>query len=126
MTPVSAPLKMSAAGMRVAGYMIESNLRVAQVFGRAAIESNPFLTRPPIPAQAVSVPKPAKAAEKSAAPAKPTAKRKKPAAPAKPAAEPAKTAAGADTADTRTGKRPRKPSLPPAMPAGKTADKTEA
>ncbi len=45
MTPAALPLKLSAASVRMAGYMIENNLRVAQVFGQAAISSNPFLAQ---------------------------------------------------------------------------------
>ena len=37
---VSSQIKMTAAGMRMAGFLIERNLRVAQVLGRAAIESS--------------------------------------------------------------------------------------
>ena len=36
------PLKLSAAGIRLTGYVIESNLRVARVFGQAALEAGSF------------------------------------------------------------------------------------
>ncbi|SEL08352.1 hypothetical protein SAMN05443999_103256 [Roseovarius azorensis] len=39
------PLKLSAAGIRLTGYVIESNLRVAQVFGQAALEAGSFSGR---------------------------------------------------------------------------------
>lgn len=45
MTPAALPLKLSAASMRMAGYMIENNLRIAQAFGHAAVASNPFTAR---------------------------------------------------------------------------------
>jgi len=35
-------LKMSAAGIRLTGYVIETNLRVARVFGQAALRSGSF------------------------------------------------------------------------------------
>ena len=35
------PLKLSAAGIRFTGYMIESNMRVARVFGIAALRASP-------------------------------------------------------------------------------------
>ena len=37
MNPVSAQLEMSAAGIRVAGYVIESQMRVFQALGKAAL-----------------------------------------------------------------------------------------
>ncbi len=36
------PLKLSAAGIRLTGYVIESNLRVARVFGQAALGAGAF------------------------------------------------------------------------------------
>ena len=42
MNPVSTQLELSAASIRLAGYMIESQLRVAQVLGKAALTSNLF------------------------------------------------------------------------------------
>jgi hypothetical protein len=43
MTQMTTPLILSAAGFRVAGYILEKNLRVAQEFGRAAMLTNPFV-----------------------------------------------------------------------------------
>ena len=43
MSFVTPQLRMSAAGLRMAGYLLENNMRVAQVFGVAAIRANPFL-----------------------------------------------------------------------------------
>eukprot|EP00581_Thalassiosira_minuscula_P023382 CAMPEP_0184408286 /NCGR_PEP_ID=MMETSP0738-20130409/3110_1 /TAXON_ID=385413 /ORGANISM="Thalassiosira miniscula, Strain CCMP1093" /LENGTH=91 /DNA_ID=CAMNT_0026765687 /DNA_START=50 /DNA_END=325 /DNA_ORIENTATION=+ len=37
------PFTLSAAGFRLAGYLLETNLRVAQEFGRAALLANPFV-----------------------------------------------------------------------------------
>ncbi|MEQ8895808.1 MAG: hypothetical protein RID23_01865 [Roseovarius sp.] len=147
MMPVSAPLKLSAASMRMAGYVIESNLRIAQVFGRAALETNPFMGRSytsagrSVPKAAVpAVPDVAEvtpAVEKKAAPAKPAAE--KPATPAvkkaeaKPAAvktaeaKPAKDElkAEAKTAAKPAKDEPKAEAKPAAKPA-KEAPKAEA
>ena len=66
MTPVSAQLKLSAAALRVTGYMIESNLRVAQVLGRAAFETHPFFGAP-LGATRTATPAPAAASHAYAA-----------------------------------------------------------
>jgi hypothetical protein len=63
------PLKLSAAGIRLTGDMIESNLRVAQVFGEAALRSG-RLSMPGKSGSATSV-KPAAKASASAKPATP-------------------------------------------------------
>ena len=42
---VTLPLQLSLAGMRLTGYMIETNLRVAQVLCRAAMQAHPMAAR---------------------------------------------------------------------------------
>lgn len=115
MTQLITPLAMSAAGMRLAGYVIETHMRVAQEFGRAAIGANPFI--PKI--------KTVRAPAKAAAPAKPAAP-KVDARPPAPKAEPVEAKRSGTATATRaepdkpvvdTVKRPRQPSPPPAMPA---------
>lgn len=115
MTQLITPLAMSAAGMRLAGYVIETHMRVAQEFGRAAIGANPFIPKT----------KTMRAPAKVGAPAKPTAP-KVDAKPPAPKAEPvvakrSGTATGMkaepDKPVVDTVKRPRQPSPPPAMPA---------
>ncbi|WP_299850037.1 hypothetical protein [uncultured Roseovarius sp.] len=44
MNPVSTHLEISAASIRLAGYVIESQLRVAQELGKVALTSNFFAT----------------------------------------------------------------------------------
>ena len=110
MLPVSAPLKLSAASMRMAGYVIENNLRVAQVFGRAAFRANPFLGLPYNCAGRSAV----KAEEALATDATPPAR--KTAAPAKPAA--------VKTADKKTAAKPAPAKKAEAKPA--PAKKAEA
>jgi hypothetical protein len=44
---VTLPLQLSLVGVRLTGYMIETNLRVAQVLCRAAIQAHPMATRSP-------------------------------------------------------------------------------
>ncbi len=78
MHPVSTPFEVSAASIRLAGYMIERNLRVAQVLGKAALQSNPFMAR-------VDLRKRMTTPEKSSVVSKPTA-------PKKPAVKKAETA----------------------------------
>ena len=87
MTPVSTPLELSAAGIRVMGYMLESNLRVAQAFGRAAIETNPFIGKPPMPGAAQDD---FRSARTKVIRAKPVAKKATSAAKVVPAEKPAK------------------------------------
>jgi len=149
MTPMTTPLMLSAAGFRLAGYMLEKNLRVAQEFGRATVLANPFVAgmrvkySPPVakaeipkkstanhktPATSAKPVIEAKAATNSvdcASPA-PVAAKPVPAVTETPApsgqivqmtpASPAQKATPAQT-DTSAAKRPRAPSLPPAMPA---------
>jgi hypothetical protein len=110
MLPVSAPLKLSAASMRMAGYVIENNLRVAQVFGRAAFRANPFLGLPYNCAGRSAV----KAEEALATDATPPAR--KTAAPAKPAA--------VKTAEKKTAAKPAPTKKAEAKPA--PAKKAEA
>ena len=74
MQHVTTPLEITAAAWRVAGFMMETNLRVATVFGQAAIETNPFATSARLKAKPVAP----KAAPKVKAKAKP--KTSKPAA----------------------------------------------
>lgn len=143
MTHVMTPFTLSAAGFRLAGYLLENNLRVAQEFGRAALIANPFLlrksatyvrpvTKAPVAKKAAAVT--GKTAGTSAAPAvtepksvaTPVPSEPKPAAPKAPAAQgqvvpmsqaqpKAKTVE--PQTDASTPKRPRAPSKPPAMPA---------
>ncbi|GGO56672.1 hypothetical protein SAMN05444398_105184 [Roseovarius pacificus] len=115
MTQLITPLAISAAGMRLAGYVIETHIRVAQEFGRAAIGANPF-----IPVTKTARPT-AKAAE-TARPAAPKVKAKPPAPKAEPAVAKRSGTATATKAEpdkpvADTVKRPRQPSPPPAMPA---------
>lgn len=141
---VSVPLKVSAAGMRLAGYMIESNLRMAQAMGEAALRANPLIARPgtmpsDLAVQAAAVKKSApvkkaKPAAKKAAPVKKAAPAEKKPAPVKqavadapkpaeaparkaaPAAKPAELSKSAGQGMAEP-KRPRQPSAPPEMPA---------
>ncbi|MDW3117125.1 MAG: hypothetical protein R8G60_04550 [Roseovarius pacificus] len=115
MTQLITPLAMSAAGMRLAGYVIETHMRVAQEFGRAAIGANPFIPKT----------KTMRAPAKAATPAKLAAPKVDAKLPA-PKAEPAvakhsgtatATKAEPDKPVADTVKRPRQPSPPPAMPA---------
>ena len=69
MNTLSTSLEMSAASIRLAGYMIENNLRVARIFGQAAMTTYPFA----IPSSARTVT--AKPAALSTRKAKPVAKR---------------------------------------------------
>ena len=118
MLPVSAPLKLSAASMRMAGYVIENNLRVAQVFGRAAFRANPFLGLPYNCAGRSAV----KAEEALATDATPPAR--KTAAPAKPAAvKPAEKKTAAKPAPAK--KAEAKPSPAKKAEAAKPAAKAE-
>src|SRR6056297_3437786 len=84
----TAPLKLSTAGIRLMGYMVETNMKMAQASSRAMIEAQigfMGLRREPAAPTAKAAPK------KAAAPAKkPAAKAKAPAQPkteAKPTAE---------------------------------------
>ncbi|WP_372921026.1 hypothetical protein [Roseovarius sp.] len=143
MTFVTTPLMLSAAGMRLCGYFIETNLRVAQEFGRAAFQNNPFVVgvrvKPSVSATppAAAAPRvkaqpntPARARSKVSPPAQRKAPRPAPAAgaPAKVKAEAkAETRpAPAPAVDADQSKRPRAPSKPPAMPASKSAAMTDA
>ncbi len=113
---VLAPLKLSMAGIRLTGYMIENNMRVAQAFGQAAIQVNPFMSHAPI-ASVVNASKPV-AKAKRAAPV-----RAKPAPVAKPA-QPEKAPVVAKKAvAANTGAKPRaKPVVKaPVKAASKTA-----
>lgn len=138
MGPDVTPLKLSAAGIRVAGYMIESNLRVAHVFGQAALNMSPFSTwsqvQMPVPRPKAVAPSPStkagkKAPSGGAAPARKSA----------PAGEPAKAASSQESAKTALPqeivkedapdspvRRPRAPSTPPAMPDAATPDQSKA
>ena len=78
------PLKLSAAGIRLTGYMIESQLRVARVMTEAGLKASPFAKRPMAQAAAA---KPAPAAKKAA----PAAAKAQPRAKATPAPKPAET-----------------------------------
>ncbi len=42
MNTLSNPLEISAASIRLAGYVIETNLRMAQIFGQAVLTVNPL------------------------------------------------------------------------------------
>lgn len=42
------PLKMTLAGIRLTGYMIETQCRVAQVLGQAALKANPYRIGTPV------------------------------------------------------------------------------
>ena len=86
MNPVSTQLEISAASIRLAGYVMESQLRVAQVFGKAALAANPFSVpssvRKPAPtkvhsksADAIKPKKTAKASVKAVKPATPMPKK---------------------------------------------------
>ncbi|WP_306116891.1 MULTISPECIES: hypothetical protein [unclassified Roseovarius] len=70
MNPVSTQLEMSAASIRLAGYMIESNLRIAQALGEAALMANPFAIPADLRKQVV---KPVSRKVKAAAPVAKTA-----------------------------------------------------
>lgn len=138
MTQVITPIMLSTAGLRLAGYMLENNLRVAQEFGRAAVLANPFLmgvrvkySPPAAKAQVeLKAKSPAAAAkpvtEQTASAAAPVASKpsrlaeKAPAECAQvvhlnPSPSPKKAAPDHKKADAP--KRPRAPSKPPAMPA---------
>jgi hypothetical protein len=143
MTYVMTPFTLSAAGFRLAGYLFENNLRVAQEFGRAALIANPFLlpksatyVRPVTKTTVAKKAEPvaSKTAGTSAGPvltestsvAMPVPSEPRPAAPKEPAAQgqvvpisqarPAAKTIDPQT-DASTPKRPRAPSKPPAMPA---------
>lgn len=73
---ISTPLRLSAAGMRMAGYIVESNLRTAQALNRAAAEAIPFMVGTRLEIGTPSTP--------AATPAR-TAKSKRAAKPKKPA-----------------------------------------
>ncbi|MEQ9260071.1 MAG: hypothetical protein RIG84_13355 [Roseovarius sp.] len=135
MTPVTAHLYLSAKGLRMAGYLLETNLRVAQVFGQAALHNNPFLPKPVAKALGATV-SPMSFAETRAKVSSAPARRKagkvstpavnlqalKPEAskPSAPKAAPKAAEAQPDTANGTNGangaKKPRQPSAPPAMP----------
>lgn len=137
LTPV-LPLKLSAAGIRVFGYMIESQLRVARIFGRAALQATPFASplrekaslpntvRHGAPRPKVTpVQKPRVAAARGAgavAPARPAVVAEAPAAAQKPAPatrKPVKTAPRPVTAPAGTLKtdQPKAAAIPPARSA---------
>jgi len=136
MQHVTTPLEITAAAWRVAGYMLETNLRVAKVLNQAAIESSPFAARaqfkakaptPKAPTTAAKAkPAPVKAKASKPAPAtkaapKPATKTKVEQAPAKaqPSTEP-KSAVHAEASPASTPKRPAAPA-----PAPKAEDTTE-
>jgi hypothetical protein len=137
MQHVTMPLELTAAAWRVAGYVIEKNLRVAQAFGQAAMKTNPFsvgvrarpqATTPksdfcakPEVAAKPKAKTPKEAAKSAASERQPLSGTPKtgtrPETTAKPARKPA------PKAKTRTAnaagnkpKRPRAPSKPPALP----------
>jgi hypothetical protein len=89
-----APLKITLAGIRLTGYMIETQCRVAQVLGQAALEASPYYRA-----------------------AKPVVKRRA-------EAEKAGVRSPARTAPVNpSGKKTtRQPSAPPMMPCGNIAE----
>lgn len=88
-----APLKMTLAGIRLTGYMIETQCRVAQVLAQAALDANPYRIRKPIAARQTTA---ARTATRGSAHLK--------------------------TAHSHDKKAKRQPSTPPAMPCGKTTE----
>ena len=120
MTPVLAPLKLSAAGLRMAGQMIESNLRVAQVFGRAALATNPFCGKPLAKAAGPSARVMAKAESVPVKLVPTNAVPPKPAVPGRPVGttpvKPQVQAPARASPAHKPAKRPRQPSPPPVMP----------
>jgi outer membrane biosynthesis protein TonB len=131
MQHLTTPLELSAAAWRAAGYMMETNLRVAQVIGRAAIETNPFVFGTGLnsrPTKKAPVPKAKAKPTTQTAPSKPATTRKKATPKAKPAAtaktakpETATVSEAKPKENAETSKRPRTPSKPPAMPDGSSA-----
>jgi len=139
MQHVTTPLEITAAAWRVAGYMLETNLRVAKVLNQAAIESSPFAARAQLNAKAPTPKAPTTAAKAKPAPVKAKASKPAPAtkaapkpatktkveqAPAKavkaqPSTEP-KPAVRAEASPASTPKRPAAPA-----PAPKAEDTTE-
>lgn len=45
MHPMTAPFHLSLAGLRLGAYMLETNMRIAQVVGEAMVKANPVLRR---------------------------------------------------------------------------------
>lgn len=83
------PLKLSAAGIRLTGYVIETNLRIARVFGQAALKAGSFClplqaagTSPDVGTPGLGT---AKVAEAKAVPGRAVPKRAQPVPIAKPA-----------------------------------------
>ena len=72
MNPISQPLELQAAAMRVAGYAVVSQMKIMQIMARSAME----LPMAPLHAlrNTASEPAPAKPAAKRAAAPKPAAK----------------------------------------------------
>lgn len=136
MDPVSGSLKLSAAGLRAAGYAIESQLRLVHVLGRSALQCNPFLVRSPVRRfKSRTI-----ASDEVKVSAKPPPKAAKPA-PAKSGANAAtgggaaKPAPARATTDKPTRSRPaaakpprrtRQPSMPPPLPPARSGGMTDA
>jgi len=133
MQHVTTPLEITAAAWRVVGFMMVTNLRVATVFGQAAIESNPFAISTRLKANLAAPKVNTKPKTSNSAPAQPKEASVKAAAGkaaavtkqlAKPAAPKPKTAAAPTSKPTDLAekpKRPRAPSMP--EPVGATTGK---
>lgn len=140
MQHLTTPLELSAAAWRVVGYMMETNLRVAQVIGQAVIETNPFAVGTGLKSEASkNAPAPKSTAKPAveAKPSKPAAAKAKAARSATPKAKPApapkaarpdapkpgstKAPVGKSPENAENTKRPRVPSKPPAMPEASSA-----
>ena len=150
MNPTVLPLHFCAAGMRMAGYMLETNLRVARVLNHAAMTANPLMAgagikdhgRPSTPrpkaSTAPATPRKRATAPKGVANQKVVAKKPvskdaparilapvETAVPAKPAPAPALASTAkpqGPAAPAPRRQRVRAPSTPPAMPAPKSGD----
>jgi hypothetical protein len=154
MALVTTPLKLWVAGLRLAGYTLENNIRVAQELARAAVVFSPFgigscaTADEPIDKPKTAAPKAAKPKAGSETPAKKAAERKTTSAPratpksisrkapltsdAQPTgavvqleqAFQARKAAERGAGGADGPKRPRAPSKPPAMPERMSKVKT--
>ena len=138
MNPTALPLHLCAAGMRMAGYMLETNLRVARVLNHAALNTNPLTVgagikdhaRPSMPqhnpVRASVTPRKRTTASNVESSAAPLADRiSESASSAEPVEQAqavvAKTPVAA-TAPAPRKRRARAPSTPPAMPARASAE----
>ena len=90
------PLKMTLAGIRLTGYMIETQCRVAQVLGQAALKANPYRIGAPVVIRG-AMPNPVAAKHVAAKPA-------------------------GTSAITPIKSPKRQPSAPPPMPCGKAPE----